>query len=72
MESTITHAAATAAVYGFKHNRESDFLGKFFDFFVAFYAAVTAGDVLNTGLLCLNTGIDLIAEHYQVFKTRTE
>lgn len=67
-----THAAAAAAVYSFQHNRKSDFLGKIFDFFVAFYAAVTAGDVLNTGLFCLNTGINLIAEHDEVFYFRTD
>ena len=67
-----THTAATAAVDSFQHDREADLFGKFFDFCIVHDRAVAAGDVLDTGLLRLDAGIDLIAEHDEVFDFRTD
>ena len=67
-----THTAAAAAVDSFQHDREADLFSEFFDFCIIHDRAVAARDVLDTGLLRLDTGIDLIAEHDEVFNFRTD
>ena len=64
------HTAAAAAVDSFQHDREADLFSEFFDFCIIHDRAVAARDVLDTGLLRLDTGIDLIAEHDEVFNFR--
>lgn len=66
------HAAAAAAVDGFEHDWETDLLGEFFDFRIVHDRAVAARDVLDTGLFRLNTGVDLIAKHDEVFDFRPD
>ncbi len=65
------HATAAAAVDCFEHDREADFFGEFFDFLIIHDRAVTTWNILNTSFFSLDTSIDFIAEHNQMFYFRT-
>lgn len=66
-----THTAAAAAVDSFQHDREADLFSEFFDFCIIHDRRRCQG-CTDTGLLRLDTGIDLIAEHDEVFNFRTD
>ena len=63
----ITHTASAAAVDSLNHNRQAHLFSKCLNFFIGGNRAITAWNHRNIGLLSLNAGIDLIAEHNQMF-----
>ena len=66
------HAAPAAAVDRFDDNRQTDFFRERLDVLRAFYRTVAPRHHFDTGSLGLLAGIDLIAEHFQMLRTRTD
>ena len=68
----ITHAASAAAIDSFDHDRQTVLLSKFLDFREIMDSALGTRNHRDACFFSLDAGIDLVAEHDEVFYVRSD